>query len=64
MDGLTIPALVTPVGIAVVGALLWWRVGHVERSQRAFTRRLNWLVSVAVALAANAGVYIPPEPTE
>lgn len=30
MEGL-IPPLLTPVGVAVVGALLWWRIGHVEK---------------------------------
>lgn len=31
MDGLSIPPIVTPLGLIVCTALLWWRVGHVER---------------------------------
>lgn len=30
--------LATPAGVAVVGALLWWRVGSVEREVRDLRR--------------------------
>jgi len=26
-----IPAIVTPIGVVVVGVLLWWRMGRVEK---------------------------------
>jgi len=30
MDGLALPPLLTPLGIIVATALLWWRVSRVE----------------------------------
>lgn len=42
--------LATPAGVAVVGALLWWRVGNVEREVGKLREEKGNLISAVAEL--------------
>lgn len=43
-------------GMAVIGALLWWRIGHMEKRVETIGRRTHKLVSAMTAIAVHLGV--------
>lgn len=59
---MTEPLLVaTPLTVAVGIALLWWRVGHVEKEQVRQRDRLHRVETLVTALLIHSGLKVPAD---